>query len=146
MKRFLLALVVIGMTIGLSSCTKEYITNYLPGVSYVVPVTSNQWTGGGNGIYQTTIAMKDLDKAYFEDGHVNVAVSFNSNADYYENIPGDLESFYKINNEERVTLHSYSAKYSIGQVVITAERLGGDNRAPEDMLVKIVLTDADIGN
>jgi len=142
MKRFLLALVVIGMTIGLSSCTKEYITNSLPGVSYVVPVTSNQWSKVG-GLYQTTIAMKDLDAAYFEDGHVNVAVSFNSNKDYYENIPADLNSFYGNNS---YTLHSYSAKYSIGQVVVTADAISGTDRAPEDLLVKIVLTDAEIGN
>ncbi len=137
MKRFLLALVVIGMTIGLSSCTKEYITNYLPGVSYVVPVKSNEWTLEANNVYRKDIPMKDLDKAYFEDGHVSVAISFDGpgNEDRYEIIPAEIFGY------------SFSSNYSIGIVRIYAKDISsGPTQSPDGLLVKIVLTDADPGN
>lgn len=137
MKRFLLALVVIGMTIGLSSCTKEYITNYLPGVSYVVAVKSGDWQlQSGTDRYRTTISMPDLDQAYFEDGHVSIAISYDSDKTSYKLIPAVIRNY------------SYEAGYRVGSVEIEATEVGTDPTIvpPADMLVKIVLTDADIGN
>ena len=145
MKKFLLACLIGTSTlIAFNSCTKEYITNnnYLPGVSYVVSVNSNQWTKT-DGVYQANISMPELDDVYFEDGHVNVAISFNSNSSFYENIPADLNSFY---GSGSYTMHHYGAKYRVGEVIVTAEAIGGADRAPESMLIKIVLTDAEIGN
>lgn len=144
MKKFLLALAIGGASLlSFNSCTKEYITNenYLPGVSYVYPIASNDWVKNGI-LYEKVIPMSQLDARYFEDGHVNVAISFDSNSAFYENIPADLSSFYGNNV---YVLHSYSAKYKIGQVIITAEPLGNVDRAPESMITKIVLTDADNG-
>lgn len=137
MKRILLALLIGGATLtSLSSCTKEYITqevNVLDGVSYVYPVNSNQWTKNGN-IYSIEIAVKDLDAQYYENGHVSVAVNF-VDSKTYELIPSIIFG------------HDYSSNYSIGKVRIFARDVSGlTPKAPNDMDIKIVLTDATAGN
>jgi hypothetical protein len=137
MKRILLALLIGGATLtSLSSCTKEYITeevNVLDGFSYVYPVNSNQWTKNGN-IYSIEIAVNNLDEQYYEDGHVSVAVNF-VGSKTYELIPSEIFG------------HDYSSNYSIGKVRIFAKDVSGlTPKAPDNMDIKIVLTDAAIGN
>ncbi|WP_164108782.1 MULTISPECIES: hypothetical protein [Sphingobacterium] len=139
MKRILLALAIAGASLAtLSSCTKEYITNNsLPGVSYVYPVKSNQWTRiSGTNTFEFRQNIGDLDDRYFQDGNVSVAISYDNNKTTYEIIPATIEDF------------DYSANYSIGVVRIFAEDIGSGSTVspPGDMYIKVVLTDNEIGN
>ncbi len=138
MKKLILALfVTTASLLTLTSCTKEYITNSLPGRSYVYDILSNQWSRIENTntfVYQQSIP--DLDKRYFEDGHVSVAISYDDNSTVYEIIPAVIDDY------------SFSANYSVGRVTIYAEDIGtgGTVQSPKNMITKIVLTDAEIGN
>lgn len=138
MKRLLLALAITSASlVTLNSCTKEYITNSLPGVSYVYPVKSNQWVRiSGTNTYEFRQSMPNLDDRYFQDGQVSVAISYDNNKTTYEIIPATIEDY------------DYSANYSIGVVRIFAEDIGTGStiNPPGDMYIKIVLTDTEIGN
>lgn len=143
MKKILLALSLSccagALLATFSSCTKEYITqeniNYLPGVSYVYTIKSNQWAQTEPRVYRFEQNITDLDSRYFEDGHVSVAISYDNNETTYELIPATIGNYH------------FSANYSIGKVRIYAEYRGsGTPSAPADMITKIVLTDNEIGN
>jgi len=139
MKRLLLALTIAATSLAaFTGCKKEYVTNnYLPGVSYVYNIKSNQWSrisGTNTFVYEQSVP--DLDQRYFEDGHVSVAISYDNDATVYEIIPATIADY------------SFSANYSIGKVRIFAEDIGTGStvQSPDDMITKIVLTDAEIGN
>ncbi|MDF2479298.1 MAG: hypothetical protein K0S24_4781 [Sphingobacterium sp.] len=139
MKRLLLAaLIGTAALVSFSSCKKEYITqevNVLDGTSYVFPVKSNEWIKEGNNTYRKDISMKDLDERYYEDGHVNVAINFDAASDRYEAIPSEIFGY------------QFSFNYSVGVVRVYARDVGGEvPAAPDNMLLKVVLTDATIGN
>ena len=136
MKRLLLALAIASASlVTLSSCTKEYITNYLPGYSYVYTIKSNQWVQTEPKVYRFEQNISDLDDRYFEDGHVSVAISYDNNETTYEIIPAAIGNYI------------FTANYSIGKVRIYAEYRGtGTPTPPASMLTKIVLTDNEIGN
>lgn len=137
MKKILLALAIASASlVTFNSCTKEYITNPVPGVSYVYTIESGDWSfDKNNRTFFAEINMADLDSRYFEDGHVSVAISYDSNPNTYEIIPAVIEDY------------EFSANYSIGKVRIFARDIGlGDAIAPESLITKIVLTDAEIGN
>ena len=136
MKKILLALAIASASlVTLNSCTKEYITNYLPGYSYVYTIKSNQWVQIEPGVYRYEQNIADLDSRYFEDGHVSVAISYDNNKTTYELLPATIGDYI------------FTANYSIGKVRIFAEYRGGLPRVtPEDMITKIVLTDNEIGN
>lgn len=136
MRKILLALAIgCASLVTLNSCTKEYVTNYLPGVSYVYPIKSDQWSLDGD-TYIFEQAIPALDNAYFEDGHVSLAISYDNNETVYEIVPAVIENY------------SFSANYSIGKVKIFAEEIGNTPtiQPPANMIIKIVLTDAEIGN
>lgn len=138
MKRILLAFAIAGASLAtLSSCTKEYITNSLPGVSYVYPVKSNQWVRiAGTNTFEYRQNIADLDDRYFQDGHVSVAISYDDDDTTYEIIPA------------RIADYDFSANYSIGVVRIFAEDIAGEATviSPKNMYIKVVLTDTEIGN
>ncbi|MFZ4262254.1 hypothetical protein ACFRAE_09435 [Sphingobacterium sp. HJSM2_6] len=140
MKKLLLALAIgTASLVSFSSCTKEYITNITPGVSYVYNVDPNDWeriTNGDIVNYRVTINVPDLKDYIFEDGHVDVSMLLDSNPNTYENIPATIDDYH------------YSANYSIGKVTIYAEYRGSSATAlsPEKALVKVVLTESEIGN
>lgn len=137
MKKLLLAFAIgTASLMSFTGCTKEYITNYLPGTSYVYTIKTNQWSATGNPkefVYEQSIP--DLDSRYFEDGDVSVAISYDNNETTYEIIPAIIGDY------------SFSANYSIGKVRIYAEYIGsGPTLRPENMITKIVLSDNEIGN
>ncbi|HAU55786.1 MULTISPECIES: hypothetical protein [Sphingobacterium] len=139
MKRLLLAaLIGTAALVSFSSCKKEYITqevNVLDGTSYVFPVKSTEWIKEGNNTYRKDVAISDLDQRYYEDGHVSAAIIFDTSNDRYEAIPSELYGY------------QFSYNYSIGVVRIYANDVSGSTPvAPDNMKVKIVLTDASIGN
>ncbi|WP_286851488.1 MULTISPECIES: hypothetical protein [Sphingobacterium] len=139
MKRLLFAaLIGTAALVSFSSCKKEYITqevNVLDGTSYVFPVKSTEWIKEGNNTYRKDVAISDLDQRYYEDGHVSAAIIFDTSNDRYEAIPSELYGY------------QFSYNYSIGVVRIYANDVSGSTPvAPDNMKVKIVLTDASIGN
>lgn len=136
MKRILLALAIASASlVTLNSCTKEYITNTLPGVSYVYTIKSNQWVQTEPRVYRFEQNVADLDQRYFEDGHVSVAISYDNNQTTYELLPATIGNYI------------FTANYSIGKVRIYAEYRGaGAPITPDNMITKIVLTDNEIGN
>lgn len=137
MKRILLALAIASASlVTLNSCTKEYITNnYLPGYSYVYTIGSGQWSQIEARVYRYEQSIPDLDSRYFEDGHVSVAISYDSDQNTYELIPATIGDYH------------FSANYSVGKVRIFAEYRGeGAASAPSSMITKIVLIDNEIGN
>ncbi|WP_313190180.1 hypothetical protein [Sphingobacterium sp.] len=135
MKKLLLALAIgTASLVSFSSCTKEYVTNYLPGVSYYHPLAPGDWNRVSTGVFEAVISVPDLDDVYYEDGHVSVAIQFEDQTGTFHNIPS-----------EKLFGFGYNASYSVGKVYITAENLSG-NTPPKAMRVKIVLTDADVGN
>ncbi|MGJ1239383.1 MULTISPECIES: hypothetical protein [Sphingobacterium] len=139
MKRLLFAaLIGTAALVSFSSCKKEYITqevNVLDGTSYVFPVKSTEWIKEGNNTYRKDVAISDLDQRYYEDGHVSAAIIFDTSNDRYEAIPSELYGY------------QFSYNYSIGVVRIYANDISGSTPvAPDNMKVKIVLTDASIGN
>ncbi|MFD1165840.1 hypothetical protein ACFQ2C_09520 [Sphingobacterium daejeonense] len=136
MKKILLALAIgTASLVGLSSCTKEYVTNYLPGVSYYEPLASGDWTRNERNNFTAIIPVPELDQQYYEDGEVSVAIQFEDQKGTFHNIPS-----------EGINGHGYNASYKIGEVILYAVDLDNLNEAPKAMRVKIVLTDAEIGN
>jgi len=138
MKKLLLAIAIATASLTtLNSCKKEYITNYLPGVSYTTNVVPGDWelVKGKTNLYVAELKFKELDKKYFENGTVQVAIAFNNSKNIYNAIPATINGVH------------YSFEYEVGFVVIYAEVLPGGNTTDinKDIKAKITLTDADNG-
>ncbi|MCY4780318.1 hypothetical protein ORI89_11705 [Sphingobacterium sp. UT-1RO-CII-1] len=134
MKKILLGLFLASATlVTTTSCTKEYITNqnFLPGVSYVKEIRSNDWVKEAEGLYSIDLRISDLDAEYFEYGNVQVALEFASNPNTYDIIPATIKNVH------------YSVNYTIGSVMIFAEDRNPNPKRPEKMVAKVTLTDAD---
>lgn len=146
MKRLLLAALIGTATlVSFSSCKKEYVTNYLPGVSYVRPVPSDGWKRDENNpiIFRHTLKFNELDSKYFDYGHVGVAITFN-----YDPSKGYATSYTNI-PAEYIGNYSYTVDYEVGYVIIYASYVGapvnGTPPPPPNMYAKVTLTDADNG-
>lgn len=135
MKKILLALLLGTATLALTTgCTKEeYITNYLPGVSYTTNVVADDWELERQGSYFTDLDFPELDQTYYEFGTVQVAIELNGAGGGYRILPATIGDFH------------YSVDYAVGSVQIFAENRDGVSVAPGNMTVKITLTDADNG-
>lgn len=140
MKKILLSLfVAVATLVAASSCTKEYITeehitnNYLPGISYVAKVVPGDWKYEGNGVYSVDLAFDELDADYFDYGNVQVALQLSSNPNTYDIVPATISKVH------------YSVNYTIGSVMIFAEDRNNNPQKPEEMIIKVTLTDADGG-
>jgi len=137
MKNFLPALSVATVAlVTFAGCTKEYIThtNYLPGVSYTVRVKTEAWleTSAGSGVFFVNLDFPELDAGYFRHGSVQVAIEF-GNSRRYDIVPATINNVH------------YSVSYVLGRVTLYAEDRFAQPLPPEDMDVKITLTDADNG-
>lgn len=138
MKKILLAFAVASASLmTLNSCTKEYITNYLPGVSYTPTISPDKWSklSDNSNIYLTTLDFRELDRQYYETGTVQVALEFNHAKGIYNAIPATINGIH------------YSFEYRIGSINILAEILPGGTTLDIDSNIKakITLTDADNG-
>jgi hypothetical protein len=137
MKRLLFAALIGTATlVSFSSCTKEYVTNYLPGVSYKTEVKSNSWAVDQAGYsFSNELDFPELDAKYFDHGHVGVAVSFDNDPAFFINVPSAIGDY------------NYRVEYKIGKVYLYADYVGSNTRPapPTDMFVKVTLTDADDG-
>ncbi|NGM67369.1 hypothetical protein [Sphingobacterium sp. SGR-19] len=133
MKKILLALLIGTAALAVtSSCTKEYITNYLPGISYSPTVQSSSWEEISVGLYQADLEFPELDETYYQSGTVQVAIRL-PGSDSYDIIPATINGVH------------YSVNYTVGWVTLFAEDRNDDYEAPPTMSVKITLTDADAG-
>ncbi len=137
MKRLLLAaLIGTAALVSFSSCKKEYVTNYLPGVTFNTKVVSSSWGVDKTGYsFSNELDFPELDAKYFDYGHVGEAVSFDNDPNYFINIPSAIGPY------------NYRVEYKIGKVYLYADYVGSDNKPvrPDNMLVKVTLTDADNG-
>jgi len=135
MKNFLLALSVATAALAtFAGCTKEYVTNYLPGVSYTVEVKTGAWleTSPGSGVFFADLDFPELDADYFRYGSVQVAIQF-GNSRRYDIVPATIDNVH------------YSVSYVVGTVTLYAEDRFLNPLPPGDTTVKITLTDADNG-
>jgi len=116
-----------------AGCTKEYVTN-LPGVSYTTTVKTEAWleTSAGSGVFFVDLDFPELDADYFRNGSVQVAIQF-GNSRRYDIVPATINNVH------------YSVSYAIGTVTLYAEDRLSPPLPPDDMTVKITLTDADNG-
>lgn len=137
MKRILLALAIASASlVTLNSCTKEYITNYLPGVTYTPTIAAGDWTRDGNSnVYYKNLDFPELDAQYYDFGTVQVQLEFADSKGFYNAIPATIKGIH------------YSFDYKIGMVTIFAEDRAGEtvNALDKSIKAKITLTDADNG-
>lgn len=134
MKKFLLAFLIGSATLTLGTgCTKEYVTNYLPGVSYTTNVASGDWTAVSTGVYSVDLDFPELDGEYFQNGSVQVAIQLSSTSGTYDVVPATINNVH------------YSVNYAVGSVILFAENRNVTPTRPENMIVKVTLTDADNG-
>lgn len=133
MKKILLALLIGTATVAAtSSCTKEYITNYLPGISYTPTIHSSDWDESATGFYATDIDFPELDEVYYQSGTVQVAIK-RAGQTGFDVIPATIDGVH------------YSFSYDLGVVTLYAEDRNVNYFPPDNMLVKVTLTDADDG-
>ncbi|MDR2285425.1 MAG: hypothetical protein LBE37_19590 [Sphingobacterium sp.] len=137
MKRLLLAFAIAGASlITLNSCTKEYITNYLPGITYTPTIKGKDWTvDQGSIVYYKELVFPELDAKYFNSGTVQVHLEFADDKGFYNAIPATIKGIH------------YSFDYKVGLITIFAEDRAGqtENALDKDIRAKITLTDADNG-
>ena len=139
MKRLLFAALIGTATlVSFSSCKKEYVTNYLPGVSYTFDAPSDKinWKHIENtNSFILEVPFPELDDAYYNYGTVQIAIKTKAQPNQFEIIPAKIDEY------------SYSANYSVGKIRIYAENLTGDDviYAPDQLSIKVTLTDADNG-
>lgn len=137
MKRLLLAFAIAGASlVTLNSCTKEYITNYLPGVSYTPTIKAGDWSvDAGSNVYYKELDFPELDARYYNTGTVQVHLEFADDRGFYNAIPATIKGIH------------YSFDYKVGLITIFAEDRAGQsqNALDKDIRAKITLTDADDG-
>ena len=149
MKRLLLAaLIGTAALVSFSSCKKEYVTNYLPGVTYTfsVPGENYNWkTDGSPKSFVVSVPFNEIDSQYFEYGQVAVAISFDDNPDFYINIPSNSVPTQNGMFNFRVEYSFYDGKID-GNLNIYADYIGsGTPVTPPKFQGKVTLTDADNG-
>jgi len=136
MKKLLLAIAIASTSLlSFTSCTKEYITNSLPGVTYSISVPSEDWKVFNANTYLLELDFPELDQRYFDDGTVTLAIKTASANTLYELIPAEIGNY------------KYSANYEVGSIGIYAKRVSGSVAfpKPENATIKVTLTDADFG-
>lgn len=133
MKKILIALFIGTATLATTlSCTKEYVTNYLPSQTIIFERQASDWEGQDNQMH-LVLPVPELTDYYMQQGVVTVAYSYDNEGTYHA-----------IGTKEGV---AYSYEYSVGSVTITAQDpiLEDDIfvDVPSQLFVKVTLTDAD---
>lgn len=134
MKKFLLAFCIGTATLmASSSCTKEYYDQYydmVPSITAVYTVTGNSWTGDGSNNAYTDLDVPELTNYYIQQGIVNIALSFDGEVTYHTNGAVYDGATYRFD-------------YSEGLIRIYASGSNVMNRIPQEVVVKVSLTEAD---
>lgn len=130
MKKILTLVLLIGATIGLSSCTKEYITEVVqPNQTIFYDIKSADWTlnQDGDTWSMTLDDLPELDSYNHEYSAVLVYMMIDNGV--YEQIP---EVYYGL---------SYSYSYEVGRIDLNAQAFdaGSTPNRPPSARVKIVL-------
>lgn len=149
MKKILFSLAfAAAFLIGFNSCTKEYITNnnYLPGIGYYFDIPGgNSWRPVSGNDYESyqDVSVNALDEKAFVDGDVDVSIGavVDGKVVSFSKIPGTIGDFH------------YNFDYSMGKITLyvldlAAKRANDPNsvEVPGPLTLKIILTDADVGN
>lgn len=133
MKKILLALLVGTATLATTaSCTKEYITNYLPSQTIIFDREAKDWQGTDNQAH-LVLSVPELTDYYMKQGVVTVAYSTDNE-----------KTYHAIGTKEG---QAYSYEYSLGSVTITVQdpilEEGISVEIPSRITFKVTLTDAD---
>ncbi|MFE2862896.1 MULTISPECIES: hypothetical protein [Sphingobacterium] len=142
MKRLLLAaLIGTAALVSFSSCKKEYVSNYLPGRSFIYTVKPNEWTSDNNKRIIHKVNLPELTDYYIKQGDVSVHMSLNNEASYKI-----LPASFAFDDGKEINPVSFHVDYKVGEVSIIGEDPTNDfsvNFPTQNIIVKIVLTDTD---
>jgi hypothetical protein len=138
MKRILLALVITALSVTIfSSCTKEYYTTPTT-QTYLYDITPQQWSrvDGTSDIFQIILSTPAVSNLIIDEGMVNVAISYDSDPDFYEIIPAEIADY------------SFSANYAAnpGETTIYARHLNRNPISPDALRVKISVSEGILVN
>ncbi|MEO8886241.1 MAG: hypothetical protein ABI367_09280 [Mucilaginibacter sp.] len=126
MKKLLTILCVAMVAIGLSSCTKKYITPN-PNQTILFTVPTSSWTLSTDGkSYYSVISTPEIDSYFNDNGGVLVYFSFTNGV--YEQVP---EVYNGV---------SYSYTHNAGSVVLYAQTPDGVTPIkPDPLTLKLLL-------
>lgn len=134
MRKILLAFLVGTATLAMtSSCTKEYYEEYydmVPSITAVYTVTGDSWTADNANNAYSDLEVPELTDYYIQQGIVNIGLSFDNEKTYHTN--GAVHNGV-----------TYRFDYSEGLIRIYANGNKVLDRIPQDVIVKVSLTEAD---
>ncbi|WP_140936841.1 hypothetical protein [Sphingobacterium lumbrici] len=138
MKKILLALAIGSVSLlSFNSCTKEEYYDVAPTKTYLFDVVPNDWSREtGSNTYQITLSIPQLTSLIVEEGVVNVAISYDHRADFYEIVPATIENYH------------FSANYAAnpGEVTVYAEDRRLTPIRPEAMRIKVSISEGVVVN
>lgn len=87
MKKYLFLMIALVGLVGMSGCKKtEVVETIMPNRTIKFDIPANGWRSENDGLsWFFTVDLPELDDAYFENGYVNVHLSFVD--DEYEALP-----------------------------------------------------------
>lgn len=138
MKKILLAIAIASASlVTFSSCTKEYYET-APAKTYLFDVKPSDWskTTSSSKTYSIILSTPAIDNIVAEEGVVNVAISYDSDPDFYEIIPAKIANYH------------FSGNYAAnpGEVTIYAEDINITPQAPDALRVKISISEGLVVN
>ena len=120
--------------IGVGSCTKKVTQVVNQGFSAFYTIKASGWQANSTNTYiNYEFAVKELDQFMLDHGGVMVYLSFN-NGDTYEALPQVVEN---------VAYGSYHYLHTVGIDLSPADNNGTVTKPTGDLLVKLVLLDAE---
>lgn len=138
MKKLLLAIAIVSASLlTFSSCTKEYYET-APAKTYLFDVKPSDWslTTGSSKVFSIVLSTPAIDNIVANEGVVNIAISYDSDPDFYEIIPAKIANYH------------FSGNYASnpGEVTIYAEDLNISAQSPDALLVKISISEGYVVN
>ena len=135
MKKILLAFLLGTATLAVgTSCTKEYYDTVVPSITMVYERTASQWETLTPNNKIVTLSVPELTSYYVQQGIVNVAISFDGEANY-STLPATIDGV------------SYNYEYTAGSLTIYAQdpiaQNGSSINVPQRAFFKVSLTEAD---
>lgn len=138
MKKLLLAIAIASASlVTFSSCTKEYYET-APAKTYLFDVKPSDWSRStpSSKVFSVILSTPAIDNIIAEQGVVNIAISYDSDPDFYEIIPAKIANYH------------FSGNYAAnpGEVTIYAEDLNISAQAPDGLLVKVSVSEGYVVN
>lgn len=135
MKKILLAFLLGTATLAVgTSCTKEYYDTVVPSITMVYDRTADQWESLSPNNKIVRLSVPELTSYYVQQGIVNVAISFDGEANY-STLPATIDGV------------SYNYEYTAGSLTIFAQdpllESGINVPVPQRAFFKVSLTESD---